>query len=113
MTKCAPGSRYACTYVQAENVTADAHAHLTAEELEEFAQYHGSAAEDYGKTWFSFSYSLVFVPEDQSADGYFWAGNTWYYEGNDAPEGALTWSRVAYMRLVDGNWVCEGTGTGW
>ena len=113
MTKCAPGSRYACTYVQAENVTADAHAHLTAEELEEFAQYYGSAAEDYGKTWFSFTYSLVFVPEDQSEDGYFWAGNTWYYEGNDAPEGALTWSRVAYMRLVDGNWVCEGTGTGW
>lgn len=113
MTKCAPGSRYACTYVQAENVTADAHAHLTAEELEEFAQYHGSAAEDYRKTWFSFSYSLVFVPEDQSTDGYFWAGNTWYYEGDDAPEGALTWSRVAYMRLVDGNWVCEGTGTGW
>ncbi len=115
MTKCAPGSRYACTYVQAENVTADAHAHLTPEELADFARYNGNglAAEDYGKTWFSFSYSLVFVPEDQSADGYFWAGNTWYYEGNDAPEGALTWSRVAYMRLVDGNWVCEGTGTGW
>ncbi len=115
MTKCAPGSRYACTYVQAENVTADAHAHLTLEELADFARYNGNglAAEDYGKTWFSFSYSLVFVPEDQSADGYFWAGNTWYYEGDDAPEGALTWSRVAYMRLVDGNWVCEGTGTGW
>ena len=115
MTKCAPGSRYACAYVQAENVTADAHAHLTPEELEEFARYNGNglAAEDYGKTWFSFSYSLVFVPEDQSAGGYFWAGNTWYYEGDDAPEGALTWSRVAYMRLADGNWVCEGTGTVW
>ena len=101
--------------MQPDRITADAHAHLTPEELEEFARYNGNGltAEDYGKTWFSFSYSLVFVPEDQSTDGYFWAGNTWYYEGDDAPEGALTWSRVAYMRLVDGNWVCEGTGTGW
>lgn len=115
MTKTAPGSRYACTFVQPDRITADAHANLTAEEMEEFALYNGNglAAEDYGRTWFSFTYSLVFVPVDQSTASYFWAGNTWYYEGDDAPEGALTWSRVAYMRLVDGNWVCEGTGTGW
>ena len=83
--------------------------------MEEFAQYLGDgfAAEDYGKTWFSFGYSLVFVPENGDTNGPFWAGNTDYYQGDDAPEGALTWGRVAYMRLADGNWVCEGTGTGW
>ncbi len=115
MTKCAPGSRYACTYARPGTVTADAHAHLTAEEMEEFAQYLGDgfAAEDYGKTWFSFGYSLVFVPENGDTNGPFWARNTDYYQGDDAPEGALTWGRVAYMRLADGNWVCEGTGTGW
>lgn len=115
MTKCAPGSQYACTYVQAQRVTADAHAHLTAEEMADFAQYRGDGfeAEDYGKTWFTFGYSLVFVPVDQSTASSFWAGNTWYYEEDDAPEGALTYSRVGYMQLIDGSWVCEGCGTGW
>lgn len=115
MTKCAPGSGYACTYVRPERITADAHAHLTPEEMADFVQYRGDGltAEDYGKTWFSFGYSLVFVPENGDTNGPFWAGNTWYYEGDDAPEGALTWSRVGYMRLVDGSWVCEGCGTGW
>ncbi len=114
MTKCAPGSRYACTYARPGTVTADAHAHLTAEEMEEFAQYLGDgfAAEDYGKTWFSFGYSLVFVPENGDTNGPFWAGNTDYYQGDDAPEGALTWGRVGYMQLTDEGWFCEGSGTG-
>lgn len=113
MTKTAPGSQYACTYVRPGQITADAHAWMEPDALEEFAQYHGSAAADYGKTWFSFTYSLIFVPVDQSEASPLWAGNTDYYQGNDAPEGALTWIRVAYMRLIDGNWVCENTGTGW
>ena len=115
MTKTAPGSQYACTYVRAQEVRPDAHAHLTADELADFAQYRGNsfAAEDYGKTWFTFSYSLVFVPENGDTNGPFWAGNTWYYEGDDAPEGALTWSRVGYMQLTDEGWFCEGCGTGW
>ena len=114
MTKCAPGSRYACTYARPGTVTADAHAHLTAEEMEEFAQYLGDgfAAEDYGKTRFSVGYSLVFVPENGDTNGPFWAGNTDYYQGDDAPEGALTWGRVGYMQLTDEGWFCEGSGTG-
>ena len=115
MTKTAPGSQYACTYVRAQEVRPDAHAHLTADELADFAQYRGNgfAAEDYGKTWFTFGYSLVFVPENGDTNGPFWAGNTWYYEEDDAPEGALTWSRVGYMQLTDEGWFCEGCGTGW
>ncbi len=115
MTKTAPGNQYACTYVRVQEVRPDAHAHLTAEEMADFAQYRGNgfAAEDYGKTWFTFSYSLVFVPVNGDTNGPFWAGNTWYYEGDDAPEGALTWSRVGYMQLTDEGWFCEGCGTGW
>ena len=115
MTKTAPGNQYACTYVRVQEVRPDAHAHLTAEEMADFAQYRGNgfAAEDYGKTWFTFGYSLVFVPVDQSTSSSFWAGNTGYCEEDGAPEGALTWSRVGYMQLIDGNWVCEGCGTGW
>ncbi|MFG6351072.1 MAG: hypothetical protein K1W21_05505, partial [Oscillospiraceae bacterium] len=108
MTKTAPGNQYACTYVRVQEVRPDAHAHLTAEEMADFAQYRGNgfAAEDYGKTWFTFSYSLVFVPVNGDTNGPFWAGNTWYYEGDDAPEGALTWSRVGYMQLTDEGWFC-------
>ena len=117
MAKTAPGSQYACTYVRPGKITADAHADLTAEELEEFVSYrseNGLTAADYGKTWFTFAYSLVFVPVDPMEDNNpLWAGNTDYYQGNDAPEGALTWGRVGYMRLIDDNWVCEGVGTGW
>ena len=116
MTKTAPGSQFAFTYVRPGKVTADVHAGLTAGELEEFVSFrmeNGLTAADYGKTWFTFGYELVFVPAGQSDDGWAWAGNTDYYQGDGAPEGALTWSRVGYMYLIDGNWVCENTGTGW
>ncbi|MDE7002999.1 MAG: M56 family metallopeptidase [Oscillospiraceae bacterium] len=116
MTKTAPGSQFACTYVRPGKVTADVHAGLTAGALEEFVSSrveNGLTAADYGKTWFTFGYELVFVPAGQSDDGWAWAGNTDYYQGDGAPEGALTWSRVGYMYLIDGNWVCENTGTGW
>lgn len=113
--KCAPGSMYACTYVQPREVVADAHAWMGAADLESFAQSRGDgrSAEDYGKTWFSFGYNLVFVPENETAKEYLQAGNTADYTGDDAPEGAQVWMRVAYMWLEDGQWVCEGTGTGW
>lgn len=111
--KCAPGSQYACTYIRPENVQADSHSWMDKAALDEFAQSRGRVGDDYGKTWFTFMYRLVFVPVDQSTSNGFWAGNTEYYEGDDAPEGALIYSRVAHMSLIDGNWVCEGTGTGW
>ena len=117
--KCAPGSMYACTYVQPREVVADAHAWMGAADLESFAQSRGDgrSAEDYGKTWFSFGYNLVFVPENENARDYRQAGNTAdyadYYPADGAPEGAQFFMRVAYMTLIDGNWVCEGTGTGW
>jgi len=78
-----------------------------------FNNYAPMEYADYGKTWFTFGYELVFVPADQSEDGWVWAGNTDYYQGDGAPEGALTWNHVGYMYLIDGNWVCENTGTGW
>ncbi len=116
MTKTAPGSQFACTYARPGKVTADVHARLTAGALEEFVSSrveNGLTAADYGKTWFTFGYELVFVPAGPSDDGWAWAGNTDDYQGDGAPEGALTWSRVGYMYLIDGNWVCENTGTGW
>lgn len=81
--------------------------------LETFARSHGFAAEDYGRSWFGFSYETVFVPVDQGTAGAFWAGNTWYYEESGAPEGALTYSRVGFMTRTGAGWTCTGTGTGW
>ena len=120
MTQTAPGSQYACTYMRVQDVKADLPEfedtpELTAQEaLESFCAARDMPAEEFGKTWFGFSYKTVFVPVNQEMDNDpLWAGNTDYYQGNDAPDGAVTWSRVGYMRLIDGSWVCEGTGTGW
>ena len=117
MTRCAPGSMYACTYTRAENVQADAHSFMSKEDMDDFAQSRGYSGDEYGKTWFTFSYELVFVPENENARDYLQAGNTAdyadYYPADSAPEGAQFFMRVAYMTLIDGNWVCEGTGTGW
>ena len=55
----------------------------------------------------------MFVPVDQSEDGWLWAGNTRYYEGGDAPEGALIYSHVGYIWRTDEGWTCTGVGTGW
>lgn len=41
------------------------------------------------------------------------AVNTYDCPGGDAPGKAQVYYRVAYMRLINGNWACEGTGTGW
>lgn len=112
-TKTAPGSQYACTSMKIVNLKADLPDWLESGELEEFARSHGFAAEDFGKTWFGFSYETVFVPVDQSTANGFFVGNTAFYEGEDAPEGALTYSRVGFIRLTDEGWTCTGTGTGW
>lgn len=61
---------------------------------------------------FRFHYSVVFVPETQAALNWSMAGNTANYEGEDAPEGAFQWWRVAYLYLSEDGWRCDGTGTG-
>ena len=86
---------------------------MTHEQLENFGRYYGLSADDFGKTWFGFGYHLIFVPENENAKQQLLAGNTEDYTGSDAPEGAQICSRQAIMRLIDGNWVCESTGTGW
>lgn len=113
-TKTAPGSQYACTYVRIENVNANLPEFESRDALEEFVQNRNLAftADDFGKIWFCFSYDTVFVPADQSEDGPMWAGNTRYYEGDGAPEGALVYSHVGYMWLTDEGWTCTGVGTG-
>ena len=113
MTKTAPGSGGACTYVRVENIQADCHNYMDEEQLDAFAKSRNQAAADYGRTWFTFAYQTVFVPVDQSTASAFWAGNTWFYEGGDAPEGALIYERVGYMFLTGERWTCEGVGTGW
>ena len=121
MTKTAPGSQYARTYVRIENINVNQptfvdRPDMTAQEaLEEFVENRNFAfsAEDFGKIWFGFSYDTVFVPVDQGEDGPLWAGNTRYYEGDDAPEGALVYSHVGCLFLTDEGWTCTGVGTGW
>ena len=112
--QCAPGSQYACTYVSTVGVTADQPNWISPWELETWAETmtKGYDAADFGKTWFGFSFNLVFVPENENARQNFLAGNTVDYP-DEAPEGAQIFSRVGYMELIDGNWVCEGVGTGW
>ncbi len=61
---------------------------------------------------FRFHYSVVFVPETQAALNWSMAGNTANYEGEDAPEGAFQWWRVAYLYLSEDGWRCDETGTG-
>lgn len=113
LTKITSGNVYACTYVRVENVQADCHSYMDEEQLDAFAKSRNLAAADYGKTWFTFAYQTVFVPMDQSESSVLWAGNTWYYEGGDAPEGAWIYECVGYMFLTGEGWFCEGVGTGW
>ena len=104
-----PGSKYACTYVQIEDVSfPDWIDELTEEELD-------SLYPDYtrGHERFAFSYTTVFVPENDRALNGIMLGDTAPYEGPDAPEGARTYSRCGYMYLTEEGWRCDETGTGW
>ena len=113
MTKTAPGSQYACTYVRIENIRTNHPEFPSREALEEFVQGRNFSfsADDFGKTWFGFIYDTVFVPVDQNTS-VFWAGNTREYEGGGAPEGALIYHRVGYIWLTGEGWTCAGVGTG-
>ena len=112
-TKCTPGGPHTCTYIQVADIRTDLLEGMTHEELENFARNLGYSADDFGKTWFVFGYSLIFVPENQHATVYLMAGNTEDYTGADAPEGAQIYYRVGYMDLINGNWVCKEVGTSW
>ncbi len=114
LTKAAPGGNYSCTFIRVDNVQVDLPEGLTLEELEKLVQSHNFSfsAEDFGKTWFGFSYDLVFVPENELARQTMMAGNTIDYEGGDAPEGAMTYSRRGFLWLTDEGWTCAQVGTG-
>lgn len=115
LTKAAPGGQFSCTFLRVDNVQADLPQGLTLEELRSLVESHNFsfAAEDFGKLWFGFSYELVFVPENQMAREYMMAGNTSDYEGGDAPEGAMTYSRRGFLWRTDQGWTCREVGTGW
>lgn len=115
LTKAAPGGNYSCTFIRVDNVQVDLPEGLTLEELEKLVQSHNFSfsAEDFGKTWFGFSYDLVFVPENELARQTMMVGNTIDYEGGDAPEGAMTYSRRGFLWLTDEGWTCAQVGTGW
>lgn len=113
LTQTAPGNAYACTSMEIIDLVADLPDWLDDEELSSFANSHNLDGTAFGKDWFGFSYKTIFVPVDQSSASPFWMGNTSRYESNNAPEGALTYSRLGIMIRTSDGWICDGTGTGW
>ena len=111
LVKAAPGGLYSCTYVDVRNVQVETD--WPENVRRSSAQRLGLPVEDFGKTWFPFTYQTVFVPENQSAEMQLMAGNTEEYAGSDVPEGAYIAGRVGYMILTDEGWTCRETGTGW
>ena len=111
--RAAPGSIYACTYVEITEVEADLPNWLEGDDLASFAEARGLPAGGFGTDWFGFSYRSVFVPVDQSTSNGFWAGNTGEYQEDGAPEGALTYSRIGILHRTSQGWLCDGVGTGW
>ncbi len=90
-----PDSKYACSYVKTTITRAEA----------------GTDASGDAKS-FNFSYTTVLIPENELAAMYLMAGNTHEYEGDDAPDGALVYTRMAHMYLTVDGWRCDGVGTG-
>ena len=115
LTKAAPGGHFSCTFLRVDSVQVDLPQGLTLEELKSLVESRNFsfAVEDFGKLWFGFSYELVFVPENQMARESMMAGNTSDYEGGDAPEGAMTYSRRGFLWRTDEGWTCREVGTGW
>lgn len=67
-----------------------------------------------GRERFHFSYEEIFVlGNDRPATlSWNWAGNTGEYEGNDAPEGALSRYFTGFMYRAEDGWRCDAVGTG-
>ena len=107
--KVSPGSKYACTYVQIEDISfPDWLDELTEEELDSL---YPEATRGHER--FAFSYTTVFVPENDRALNGIMLGDTAPYEGPDALEGARTYNHCGYMYLTEEGWRCDGVGTGW
>ncbi len=107
-TKATPGSEIACTYVRNEEIEIERFDELSPEELDSFYPAHTAGHERFG-----FQYKTVFVPENDRARSCLMAGNTGDYEGDDAPEGALEYTRRGYMYKTGDYWRCDEIGTGW
>ena len=107
--KVSPGSKYACTYVQIEDISfSDWLDELTEEELDSL---YPEATRGHER--FAFSYTTVFVPENDRALNGIMLGDTAPYESPDALEGARTYNHCGYMYLTEEGWRCDGVGTGW
>lgn len=96
-----PGGRNTCTFVQVEaRVRGLSDTYANYPEITE------------GRERFVFSYTGVFVPENDLARLDLWPGNTTEYQGDDAPAGALTYMRQGILYRADDGWRCAGLGTG-
>ena len=96
-----PGGRSTCTFVRVETrVLGNSDSYGNYPEITE------------GRERFLFSYTGVFVPENDLARMDLYPGNTTEYEGDDAPTGALTYQRQGILYLSDDGWRCAGLGTG-
>lgn len=105
MTKLHPGGQHTCAYVKTVDVKAEAVADTPERWFpEDILPYEH----------FRFSFSTIFVPENDAARSYLMAGNTGAYEGSDpgVPEGAFQYWLIGTMYLKDGSWYCAGVGTG-
>lgn len=82
-----------------------------AEETTAAARERGEIGEN---TW-AFWQTTVFVPENEDAMQWSFAGNTGEYTGSDpeVPEDAWEYYRCGYITLEDDGWHGEIVGTGW
>lgn len=99
-----PGSIYACTFVR------------TAADVERWTDMPETSYPDHtaGRDRFYFSYTRVFVPENERSLHEQMAGNTGGYSGSDpdVPEEAFENFQVGVLYLTEDGWRCDGTGTG-
>lgn len=102
MLRTTSGSKYKCTYLDIRDVRAG-----------------GDLPEDYFPEYmkerehFVFSYSAVFIPENDNARNWLIAGSTDdEAEVEGAPEGVWQWWRTGFMFLDDDGWCSDGVGTG-
>ena len=98
------GSIFACTYVR---TVADVDSWADMPETS-----YPEQSERHARFWFS--YTRIFVPENEAARSWQMAGNTVEYDGRygEAPEGAYENFQVGVLYLTDEGWRCDGTGTG-
>ena len=86
----------------------------TVEAAEEQTAHFREIGEIDDGTW-CFFLTTVFVPENERARNWSFAGNTGDYTGDepDVPAGAYEYYRCGYVHVVPDGWRCELGGTGW